>query len=111
MCGYAENRILKSVGKKNNFMKKTIFLLLLITSIKNAAISQISVLAFPMDPQTGSYNYFGVRVSLQEAKSQDITISGYITDPGGSVTNKSFQLTIYAGNLTAETETNFFQDL
>lgn len=109
MCGYAENRILKRVGKKNNFMKKTIFLLLLITSIKNAAISQISVLAFPMDPQTGSYNYFGVRVSLQEAKSQDITISGYITDPGGSVTNKSFQLTIYAGNLTAETETNFFQ--
>ena len=90
-------------------MKKLIFLLLLVILFKNAAYSQISVLAFPMSPQTGNYNYFGVRVSLQEVKTQDITISGYITDGGGTSTNKSFELTVEAGNLTAETEANFYQ--
>ena len=40
--------------------------------------STVTVEAFPMDPQSGQYNYFGVRVTLAQAYTQDVTVTGYI---------------------------------
>lgn len=72
--------------------------------------SQVTAEAFPMDPQSGSHNYFGVRVTLAQTYTEDITVTGYIYDMGGGAnTNNPFSLTVTAGNLTAETAANFYQ--
>lgn len=63
-----------------------------------------------MDPQTGQYNYFGVRASVAELQSSDVIVTGYIYDEGGAPnTNHPFTLTITAGDLTAETLVTFYQ--
>jgi hypothetical protein len=72
--------------------------------------AQVTAEAFPMDPQSGSYNYFGVRVTLAQTYTEDVTVTGYIYDMGGGAnTNNPFTLTVTAGNLTAETAANFYQ--
>lgn len=72
--------------------------------------SQVTAEAFPMDPQSGSHNYFGVRVTLSQTYTEDVTVTGYIYDMGGGAnTNNPFSLTVTAGNLTAETAANFYQ--
>lgn len=72
--------------------------------------SQVTAEAFPMDPQSGSHNYFGVRVTLAQTYTENITVTGYIYDMGGGAnTNNPFSLTVTAGNLTAETAANFYQ--
>ncbi len=63
-----------------------------------------------MDPQTGQYNYFGVRASVPELQNNDVIVTGYIYDEGGAPnTNHPFTLTITAGDLTAETVATFYQ--
>jgi len=72
--------------------------------------AQITVEAFPMNPQSGQYNYFGVRVTLAETYTDNVTVTGYIYDEGnGPNTNHPFTLTVPAGELTAETAANFYQ--
>ena len=72
--------------------------------------SQVTAEAFPMNPQSGSHNYFGVRVTLAQTYTEDITVTGYIYDMGGGAnTNNPFSLTVTAGNLTAETAANFYK--
>lgn len=63
-----------------------------------------------MDPQTGQFNHFGVRVSIAEVQSNDVIVTGYIYNDGnGPDTNHPFSVTISAGNLTAETAATFYQ--
>lgn len=96
-------------------MKHILFILSLLAGFSNSVSSQslcarISVEVFPMNPQSGSYNYFGVRVTLDHAYSQNITVSGYIFDDGGGQNqNNPYSITITAGNLTNETSASFYQ--
>lgn len=69
--------------------------------------AQLSVEAFPMNPQTGQYNYFGVRVTLAQALAHDITVEGIIQEEENPNVSQPFSLTVTAGNLTAETAPNF----
>jgi hypothetical protein len=62
-----------------------------------------------VDPQSGQYNYFGVRVTLDETFSQDVTITGFVYDVGSPDQNHPFTLTVTSGNLSAETAETFFQ--
>jgi len=93
-------------------MKKIIgiiFISLFTFSASLKAQEGISVEAFPMDPQTGTHNYFGVRVTLSQSYGQDVTIKGYIYDEGSPDTNHPYTLTVTAGYTTAETAANFYE--
>src|SRR5687768_18617402 len=80
-----------------------ISLLTLSPALQAQVCSGVTAEAFPMNPQTGSHNYFGVRVTLNQTISQDITVNGFIYDEGSPNTNHPYSLTVTAGNLTAET--------
>lgn len=83
-----------------------ICLLFLLTKVQ----AQVSVETFPMDPQSGQYNYFGVKVTLPYTYSQNVTVNGYVYDEGGGPnTNNPFSLTVTTGYLTEETAANFYQ--
>lgn len=71
--------------------------------------SQVTVEAFPMNPQTGQHNYFGVRVTLDQTYDHDVTVTGYIHDDGAANTNNPFSLTVTVGNLTEETSASFYE--
>jgi len=74
--------------------------------------STVSVEAFPLNPQSGQYNYFGVRVSLSQPYNEYVTVSGYIwdgPDDHNFNTDHPYTLTIYPGDLTAETSVFFYQ--
>jgi len=98
-------------------MKKIHIITLVIISIFrinaiNAQIvpcAAINVEAFPKNPQAGLYNYFGVRVTLAQTYDQDITVNGYIYDEGDPNNDHPYSLTVTAGNLSAETDDNFYQ--
>jgi len=107
--GNAENRVLKRVGDKLDFMKKLFVLLFISTFFLGTLTSQVTVEAFPMEPQSGQYNYFGVRVTLPQTYGADVVVTGYIYDDGSPDTNHPFSLTVTSGNLTAETADNFYQ--
>lgn len=62
-----------------------------------------------MEPQSGQYNYFGVRVTVEQAPVNNITVNGFIYDEGSPNTNHPFTLVIYSGTTSAETATNFYQ--
>ncbi len=96
-------------------MKKSLFIFLCFlyaaTAIKaQAPCESVTAAAFAGD-QSGAHNYFGVRVTLAQAYSQDVTVTGYIhkdADENGN-TDHPFTLTITAGSLTAETAANFYE--
>ena len=90
-------------------MKKTFGILFLQFLFFASVHAQVQLEIFPMDPQTGGNNYFGVRVSVSEAYNYDITATGYIYEESNPSTNNPFSLTISAGNLSAETAANFYQ--
>jgi len=106
---------LKRVGEKNNFMKKIHRFILIIVnliflhSISTAQCSGVIIEAFPLNPQTGTHNYFGVRVTLVHSYNQDITVNGYIYDEGDPNTNHPFEVIVSSGNLTAETAATFYE--
>jgi len=75
----------------------------------NAQCSTVSVEAFPLEPQSGNHNYFGVRITLTRTYDQDVTVNGYIHDEGDPNTNLPFELTVTTGNLTAETYATFYE--
>jgi hypothetical protein len=101
----------ESRREKHFFMKKifgiTLFNLLFFVIVLNA---QVSVETFPANPQSGSHNYFGVRVTLAQTYSENVTVTGFIYDEGnGPNTNHPFSLTVPTGDLTVETASNFYQ--
>jgi hypothetical protein len=66
----------------------------------------VTVEVVPMNPPTG--NDFGVRVTLAQAYSQDVTVEGKIFSEGGRFID-IWTLTITAGNLTAQTPLDYYQ--
>lgn len=78
-------------------------------TISNAQCEGVVVEVFPVNPQTGVHNYFGVKVTLVHSYYQDITVNGYIYDDGDYNTNHPYSLTVVAGNLTAETSATFYE--
>jgi hypothetical protein len=103
--------IIKRVGNNTIFMKKIfgiLFSLLLLSSVIKAQLATAEVIA--MDPQSGSHNYFGVKVTLSQTYNHDVTVTGYIFDDGGGFNaNHPFTLTVPTGELTAETPLNFYE--
>ncbi len=98
-------------------MKK--YLLILLTGIillnANKADAQflpcanIIAEALPTDPQSGPHNYFGIRVTLDQTYSENITVNGYIFDEGSPNTSHPFTLIVTASNLTNETALNYYE--
>lgn len=91
-------------------MKKLLFLLaagfcLLCTDIK----AQLTTEIIQPEPQSGQYNYFGVRLHLEQALDRDLVVSGSIYDDGSPSNSVPFTLTIYSGTQTAETANNILQ--
>jgi|GEM_PF-6612829 len=73
--------------------------------------ASVSVEAFGLNPQSGAHNYFGVRVTLSATYGQDVTVTGYIHRDVDEWNNQDhpFTLTVYSGNLTAETSVTYYQ--
>jgi hypothetical protein len=101
---------------KTCFMKriyKCIFILLSLFFIDKASIAQdcfgVYADAYPRNPQSGSYNYYGIRVILFHAYNQDVTVYGYIRGDADLENQQYFSLTVYAGSTSAETQDDFFQ--
>jgi hypothetical protein len=97
-------------------MKKLYYFILMSLSVLafhsnvNAQCSTVTVEAFPLEPQSGNHNYFGVRVTLAQTYDQNVTVNGYIYDQGeGANTDHPFELTVTTGNLTAETSSTFYE--
>jgi hypothetical protein len=86
-----------------------ISLLVFSSALQAQVCDGVSAEAIPLSPQTGSNNYFGVRVTLSQTYNQDVTVTGYIFAESSPNQNNPFTLTITAGNLTAETDLYFFQ--
>ncbi len=74
----------------------------------NAQCDAVTVEVIAMNPQTGQQNNFGVRVRLSQIYSQDVTVNGTIYKEGGQYVD-GWTLTIIAGNLTAETSSDYYQ--
>jgi len=88
-----------------------VFIIGFVTCLQAQICNGVSVEAFPRQPQTGSHNYFGVRVALTQPYSQSVTVTGTIhssVDPG-SYPTAIFTLTVSAGSLTAQTSDDFYQ--
>lgn len=60
-------------------------------------------------PQTGAYNYFGIKVTLGAVQDKNITVQGYIYEQGDPNTNNPFSVTVYQGYTTDETSVYFYQ--
>lgn len=98
------------VGIKQFIMKKIVGIMIIsLLFLSNAIKAQVTVEAFPLNPQSGIHNYFGVRVTLAQTYSEDVTVTGYIHDIGDPNTNHPFTLTVEEGNLTEETAANFYE--
>lgn len=101
--GFEESR-----REKIFFMRKIAFLLTVSLSLIITALrAQVSVIAFPAEPQSGPHNYFGVRVTLQQVYNSDVTVTGTIHAEGSPT--ESFSLTVPTGELTTETSANFYE--
>jgi len=108
--GNTENRVLNRVGAIFIFMKKLLAILSGFLIFSGIMKAQVTVETFPLDPQSGSHNYFGVRVTLSQTSAEDVTVTGYVYDEGnGPNTNHPYSLTVTAGNLSAETAANFYE--
>jgi hypothetical protein len=71
--------------------------------------SVTSEVTYP-SPQGGSYNVFGVKISITEPYSEAITVSGIISPEGDGTQNGiEWSLTIPQGQTSAETPVNQFQ--
>lgn len=89
-------------------MKKiSVYLLfcLFLSSLSNlnaqSLCAGITVEAYPANPQTGQYNRYGARVTLDQSYDQNITVSGTLI--GEDSRSVPFSVTVPAGQLTAET--------
>jgi hypothetical protein len=71
--------------------------------------AQINVEITAPAQQSGQYNYYGVKVTINQPLERDITVNGYVYDDGSPNNNHPFSLTIPQGFLEAETVWNFYQ--
>lgn len=89
----------------------TVFLLFLHSaSAQIGTCAGITVTAFPLNPQSGAYNYFGVSVTLDHVYDQNVTVTGYIyADDNHTDQSNPFSVTVTSGNLSNQTSSTFFQ--
>src|SRR5690242_2437411 len=72
--------------------------------------NRVNVEVTAPNPQSGSYNYFGIKVTLDQGYSSDVTVAGYIHDVGDeNNTSHPFEVVVYASNTSNETVNNFYQ--
>ncbi len=96
-------------------MKKIFVLLLVLSALTMTRLSAqsfcagITVETFPLNPQSGAHNYFGIRIKLDMVYDQDVTISGYLYYLDHYNTDHPFSLTITAGNVSVETSATYFE--
>jgi hypothetical protein len=90
-------------------MKKMYGLLSFLILCTFGASSQINVEITSPAQQSGQYNYYGVKVTINQPLERDITVNGYVYDDGSPNNNHPFSLTIPQGFLEAETVWNFYQ--
>lgn len=69
------------------------------TNVQAQTCSTVSTVHFQ-----SSTGYYGVRVSMANTYTEHVTVTGWASDP-----NHPFSLTIYAGNLSAETDATFYE--
>jgi hypothetical protein len=69
----------------------------------------ITVETFALNPQSGAHNYFGIRIKLDMAYDQNVTVSGYLYYLDHYNTDHPFSLTITAGNTSVETSSTYFE--
>lgn len=71
----------------------------------------ISIESFPRNPQVGQYNYFGIRATVSFKYEKNVVVTGYIHAAEDEENNQDhpFTLTVFAGDLTAETSDDFYQ--
>ena len=89
-----------------------LFLLALVafkTNVQAQTCDAVSAVAYPKNQQVGEHDYYGVRVSISQAYTHDITVTGYANQGGGGGQQFPFSLTILAGNLAAETGETFYE--
>lgn len=79
------------------------------TEAQSGLCAGVTSSVFPMNPQSGQYNYFGIAITLDQVYGQDITVTGYIYDDGSFDTNHPFSITVTAGNTTTSTAATFYQ--
>ncbi len=79
------------------------------TSFAQLPCVGIQVEAFGRNPQQGSNNYFGVRVTLGDTYDQDVHVYGYIYDEGFPNQNHPFSVNVTGGNLTNQTSDDIYQ--
>lgn len=76
----------------------------------NPCSSTITVEATSPNPQSGAHNYFGVKVTLNQAYTTNVTVNGYIHDDDDeSNTSHPFEVVVTVGNTSNETSLNFYQ--
>lgn len=88
----------------------TCLFLNIVTYAQTSYSAGITVDIVPLNPQTGSYNYFGISVTLDKIYDQNVTINGYIFDALSTPnTNTPFSVTVYTGYTSAQTSSTFYQ--
>lgn len=98
------------VGTKTLVMKKILCLFLASFSFLFQNLhAQITTEIIEPGQQSGQYNYYGVRLHLEQALDRDITVTGTLYDDGSPSNSVPFTLTIYSGTQTAETANNILQ--
>lgn len=85
------------------------FLLSVSAQTVTTCASIVNVEVIPLSPQSGSYNYFSVKVSLNQTYDQDVIVSGFIFDFGEENQNHPFELTVDHGSTIAQTSIYFYQ--
>lgn len=93
-------------------MKKFFSILLLIalmakTDLQAQTCASVTAELTAVSPQSEFIHWFGIKVSIAQPYNQNVTVSGTITDTEGA-SPSTWQLTILAGSLTAETSSNFY---
>ena len=92
-------------------MKKIFFLLLALitfhfTSIAQCPQASAQVLTTHHGEiyESGAYNSFGVRITLNQVNSEDVTVTGVVFETENQSISANFSITVNAGYLTAEAD-------
>jgi hypothetical protein len=92
-------------------MKKVFFLLLVIVIFQSYSIAQCPQASAQVltthhgeISEVGAYNSFGVRITLAQINSEDVTVTGVVFDTENQSVSANFNITVTAGNLTQEAD-------
>ena len=90
-------------------MKKILvllFIIIIFQSNSNSQCPQVSAQVLTTNHgqinEVGAYNSFGVRITLNQVYSEDVTVTGVIFDSENHNVSANFEITVTAGYLTQE---------